>query len=136
MQFLYGLLFSTLTSNLMLFNHVIGFATCPQFADNEDFQSEWREVKRRNKIKVASFLKEKTGYLVNPDAMFDVQVIFCISNICSVSLVLCVSYFIMEKQKGNHYTNELDLQHVNTFEFRVKGYQWNCLNPSFYSYNS
>ncbi|XP_004298388.1 PREDICTED: alpha-1,4 glucan phosphorylase L-2 isozyme, chloroplastic/amyloplastic-like [Fragaria vesca subsp. vesca] len=45
-----------------------------KFADNEDFQSQWREVKRRNKIKVASFLKEKTGYVVNPDAMFDVQV--------------------------------------------------------------
>ncbi|KAK9935052.1 hypothetical protein M0R45_022168 [Rubus argutus] len=48
--------------------------TLQKFADNEDFQSEWRDVKRRNKIKVASFLKEKTGYLVNPDAMFDVQV--------------------------------------------------------------
>lgn len=99
MQFLYGLLFSTLTSNLMLFNHVIGFTTCPQFADNEDFQSEWREVKRRNKIKVASFLKEKTGYLVNPDAMFDVQVIFCISNICSVSLVLCFSFLSWKNKK-------------------------------------
>ncbi|TQD87203.1 hypothetical protein C1H46_027238 [Malus baccata] len=48
--------------------------TLRKFADNEDLQSEWREAKRRNKIKVASFLKEKTGYLVNPDAMFDVQV--------------------------------------------------------------
>lgn len=47
---------------------------CPQFADNEDLQSEWREAKRRNKVKVASFLREKTGYIVNPDAMFDVQV--------------------------------------------------------------
>ena len=46
-----------------------------QFADNEELQSEWREAKRRNKIKVASFLKEKTGYFVDPDAMFDVQVI-------------------------------------------------------------
>ncbi|MFQ6667337.1 hypothetical protein Gotur_033395 [Gossypium turneri] len=46
----------------------------PQFADNEDLQSEWREAKRRNKVKVASFLREKTGYIVNPDAMFDVQV--------------------------------------------------------------
>ncbi|KAK7848126.1 Alpha-1,4 glucan phosphorylase L-2 isozyme, chloroplastic/amyloplastic [Quercus suber] len=42
-------------------------------ADNEELQSEWREAKRRNKIKVASFLKEKTGYFVDPDAMFDVQ---------------------------------------------------------------
>lgn len=47
-----------------------------QFSDNEDLQSEWREAKRINKIKVADFIKEKTGYIVNPDAMFDVQVIF------------------------------------------------------------
>ena len=53
-----------------------------QFADNEELQSEWREAKRRNKIKVASFLKQKTGYVVSPDAMFDVQV----SNISAYEL--------------------------------------------------
>lgn len=47
---------------------------CPLFADNEDLQLEWKEAKRRNKIKVVAFLKEKTGYIVSPDAMFDVQV--------------------------------------------------------------
>ncbi|KAK4753551.1 hypothetical protein SAY87_001655 [Trapa incisa] len=45
-----------------------------KFADNEDLQLEWREAKRKNKTKVAAFLKDKTGYTVNPDAMFDVQV--------------------------------------------------------------
>ncbi|KAL2552257.1 Alpha-glucan phosphorylase 1 [Forsythia ovata] len=45
-----------------------------KFADNEDIQMEWRAAKRSNKIKVASFLKEKTGYSVSPDAMFDIQV--------------------------------------------------------------
>ncbi|XP_051119502.1 alpha-1,4 glucan phosphorylase L-1 isozyme, chloroplastic/amyloplastic [Andrographis paniculata] len=45
-----------------------------KFADNKDLQAEWRAAKRRNKIKVASFVKEKTGYSVNPDAMFDIQV--------------------------------------------------------------
>ncbi|CAK9181767.1 unnamed protein product [Ilex paraguariensis] len=44
------------------------------FADIEKLQLEWREAKRNNKRKVVSFLKEKTGYLVNPDAVFDVQV--------------------------------------------------------------
>ena len=34
------------------------------------------EAKRRNKMKVASFLLEKTGYVVSPNAMFDVQVGF------------------------------------------------------------
>ncbi|KAI7984963.1 hypothetical protein LOK49_LG14G00326 [Camellia lanceoleosa] len=46
-----------------------------KFADNEELQSEWREAKRSNKMKVVSFLKEKTGYIVNPDAMFDVQLV-------------------------------------------------------------
>ncbi|KAK9060108.1 hypothetical protein SSX86_020812 [Deinandra increscens subsp. villosa] len=45
-----------------------------KFADNEELQSEWRKAKRINKEKTVSFLKEKTGYLVSPDAMFDVQV--------------------------------------------------------------
>ncbi|KAI6686366.1 hypothetical protein NL676_032279 [Syzygium grande] len=49
-------------------------AILKKFADNEDLQLEWREAKRRNKIKVVAFLKEKTGYIVSPDAMFDVQV--------------------------------------------------------------
>ncbi|KAD2393626.1 hypothetical protein E3N88_40603 [Mikania micrantha] len=45
-----------------------------KFADNEELQLEWRKAKRINKEKIVWFLKEKTGYLVSPDAMFDVQV--------------------------------------------------------------
>ncbi|KAM5581260.1 alpha-1,4 glucan phosphorylase L isozyme, chloroplastic/amyloplastic [Rosa sericea] len=45
-----------------------------QFADDEDLQTQWRQAKRSNKLKVASFIKEKTGFSVNPDAMFDIQV--------------------------------------------------------------
>ncbi|KAL0420904.1 UNVERIFIED_CONTAM: Alpha-1,4 glucan phosphorylase L-2 isozyme, chloroplastic/amyloplastic [Sesamum latifolium] len=45
-----------------------------KFADNEELQSEWREAKMNNKKKIVSFLKEKTGYVVSPDAMFDVQI--------------------------------------------------------------
>lgn len=45
-----------------------------KFADNEDLQSEWRAAKRINKMKVVSFLQEKTGYRVSPDAVFDIQV--------------------------------------------------------------
>ncbi|XP_019164876.1 PREDICTED: alpha-1,4 glucan phosphorylase L-2 isozyme, chloroplastic/amyloplastic-like [Ipomoea nil] len=49
-------------------------AELQKFANNEELQSQWREAKLRNKMKIVSFLKEKTGYLVSPDAMFDVQV--------------------------------------------------------------
>lgn len=45
-----------------------------KFADDKDLQSEWRAAKRSNKLKIVSFIKEKTGYVVSPDAMFDVQV--------------------------------------------------------------
>ncbi|KAK9924969.1 hypothetical protein M0R45_033310 [Rubus argutus] len=45
-----------------------------EFADNKDLQTQWREAKRINKLKVASLIKEKTGFTVSPDAMFDIQV--------------------------------------------------------------
>ncbi|XP_022879079.1 alpha-1,4 glucan phosphorylase L isozyme, chloroplastic/amyloplastic isoform X2 [Olea europaea var. sylvestris] len=54
--------------------HTEKLAELQKFADNEDLQTEWRAAKRSNKIKVATFLKEKTGYSVSPDAMFDIQV--------------------------------------------------------------
>lgn len=58
----------------------------PQFADNEDLQLEWRTAKRSNKIKVASFIKERTGYSVSADAMFDIQVIFFCFTISFISV--------------------------------------------------
>ncbi|XP_057521753.1 alpha-1,4 glucan phosphorylase L isozyme, chloroplastic/amyloplastic [Amaranthus tricolor] len=45
-----------------------------KFADNIDLHSEWMEAKRINKQKVVSLLKERTGYTVSPDAMFDIQI--------------------------------------------------------------
>ncbi|KAF7129198.1 hypothetical protein RHSIM_Rhsim10G0044200 [Rhododendron simsii] len=54
--------------------HTEKLAELRKFADNKDLQIEWRAAKRSNKMKVVSFLKEKTGYSISPDAMFDVQV--------------------------------------------------------------
>ncbi|KAL6135547.1 hypothetical protein ACLB2K_067774 [Fragaria x ananassa] len=45
-----------------------------QYADDEDLQTQWRQAKRSNKLRVVSFIKERTGYSVSPDAMFDIQV--------------------------------------------------------------
>ncbi|CAO2816356.1 unnamed protein product [Amaranthus hypochondriacus] len=45
-----------------------------KFADNIDLHSEWMEAKRNNKQKVVSLIKERTGYTVSPDAMFDIQI--------------------------------------------------------------
>lgn len=47
-----------------------------QLANNDELQAEWREAKRKNKMKIVTFLKETTGYVVSPDAMFDVQVLY------------------------------------------------------------
>eukprot|EP00475_Leptophrys_vorax_P027909 TRINITY_DN3994_c0_g2_i1.p1 TRINITY_DN3994_c0_g2~~TRINITY_DN3994_c0_g2_i1.p1 ORF type:complete len:951 (-),score=146.12 TRINITY_DN3994_c0_g2_i1:350-3202(-) len=43
-------------------------------ADNPDLQREWSAAKRENKETLAKWVKEKTGYTLNPDVMFDIQV--------------------------------------------------------------
>ncbi|MCO5570817.1 hypothetical protein L7F22_024545 [Adiantum nelumboides] len=45
-----------------------------QFADNEELHKDWRQAKRKSKLKLAAYVKEKTGYTINPDALFDVQI--------------------------------------------------------------
>ncbi|KAG0562497.1 hypothetical protein KC19_9G151300 [Ceratodon purpureus] len=41
---------------------------------NKDFLKEWRLAKKARKEKLAKFIKERTGYVVNSDSMFDVQI--------------------------------------------------------------
>ncbi len=42
--------------------------------EDADFRAQWRDIKRANKIALASLIRERTGVVVNPQAMFDVQV--------------------------------------------------------------
>ncbi|MFI4895968.1 MAG: glycogen/starch/alpha-glucan phosphorylase [Steroidobacterales bacterium] len=42
--------------------------------EDADFRDEWREIKRANKSALAALIRERTGVVVNPDAIFDVQV--------------------------------------------------------------
>lgn len=44
------------------------------FVDDQDFKKEWSEIKKANKLRLARHVKETTGYSVNPNALFDVQV--------------------------------------------------------------
>jgi starch phosphorylase len=44
------------------------------FVDDEEFHEEFRAAKRVAKLGFASWLKTKTGYVVNPEAIFDGQV--------------------------------------------------------------
>ena len=45
-----------------------------KYADNAEFQAQWRAIKTNNKKKLAKYIEEKTGTVVNPNALFDIQV--------------------------------------------------------------
>ncbi len=44
------------------------------FADDAAFQKEFMAIKRRNKVNLARIIERDTGVVVDPDAMFDVQI--------------------------------------------------------------
>jgi starch phosphorylase len=44
------------------------------FIEDAGFRADWRNIKRANKVELAAVIRERTGVLVNPDAIFDVQV--------------------------------------------------------------
>jgi starch phosphorylase len=43
-------------------------------ADDAGFRNDWRIVKRRNKSDFAKFVRHRTGVLIDPDSLYDVQV--------------------------------------------------------------
>jgi glycogen phosphorylase len=43
-------------------------------ADDEDFKAEWSRIKNLNKTDLAEVIHNRTGILVNPDSLFDIQV--------------------------------------------------------------
>ncbi|MDJ0751287.1 MAG: glycogen/starch/alpha-glucan phosphorylase [Woeseiaceae bacterium] len=45
-----------------------------EFADDPSFQQAWRKVRQTNKTRLARNLQERTGLVVNPATLFDVQV--------------------------------------------------------------
>ncbi len=45
-----------------------------KFAEDAGFQEDWRRVKRDNKLNLAALIKERTGIIVDPQSLFDVQV--------------------------------------------------------------
>jgi starch phosphorylase len=44
------------------------------FVDDKEFRKEWSEIKTSNKVRLAKYIKETTGYSVDPTALFDIQV--------------------------------------------------------------
>ncbi len=45
-----------------------------KFVDDSAFQSDWRAIKRANKLELAGIAHSRTGVAVDPDSLFDVQV--------------------------------------------------------------
>ncbi len=45
-----------------------------EFADDPEFQDEWRQVKFENKKRLAAIVLERTGIPVDPCSLFDIQV--------------------------------------------------------------
>ncbi|HEY7441719.1 MAG TPA: glycogen/starch/alpha-glucan phosphorylase, partial [Vicinamibacterales bacterium] len=43
-------------------------------ATDDNFQRQWQDVKAENKRSLASLIRDRTGIVVNPDSMFDIQV--------------------------------------------------------------
>ena len=44
------------------------------FAGDPGFQREWQSIKADNKLALARFIKERTGIVVDPQSLFDIQV--------------------------------------------------------------
>ncbi|CAJ0647099.1 11479_t:CDS:10, partial [Entrophospora sp. SA101] len=45
-----------------------------KYADNPDFKKKWKAIKHSNKVRLADYIKTHTNIIVNPNALFDVQV--------------------------------------------------------------
>jgi len=48
--------------------------TLEAHADDSDFQTKWRRIKLDNKHRLADLIQSKTGIIVDPESMFDIQV--------------------------------------------------------------
>jgi len=45
-----------------------------EYINDKAFKAEWAEIKYNNKIRLAKYIKDMSGVLVNPRALFDIQV--------------------------------------------------------------
>lgn len=44
------------------------------YADDRAFRQRYRQIKHDNKVRLADYIRQRTGIVVSPDALFDVQI--------------------------------------------------------------
>jgi glycogen phosphorylase len=54
--------------------HLDALRGLEQFAEDPEIRQRWRDVKHENKCRLSKIIKDRTGTVVDPNSMFDVQV--------------------------------------------------------------
>ena len=54
--------------------HLDQLSRLESYAKDAAFRSDWRRVQRDVKVRLATYIKEKTGIVVDPSSMYDIQV--------------------------------------------------------------
>ena len=69
-------------------------------------------------MKVVSLIRDKTGYIASPDAMFDVQVYFC-NRISGLSYGLVVKFMVVVVQVISSSLNPDPFRFANSYKKHI-----------------
>ncbi|WP_026735132.1 glycogen/starch/alpha-glucan phosphorylase [Fischerella sp. PCC 9605] len=55
-------------------NHLEDLRQLERFVEDANFRQQWRQIKLETKRNLANYIQKKTGVVVNPESLFDIQV--------------------------------------------------------------